>query len=101
MERRRSTALVEPPTAIVTDIAFSNALRVRIWRGSICFLIAFTRTSADFAVLSAFSRSSAAIVEEYIRLMPIASMTEDIVFAPSRRLATARATLHARRVGEI
>ena len=81
MASRCSTALVEPPTAIVTAIAFSNALRVNIWRGSICFRIALTSTSADFAALSAFSRSSAAIVEEYGRLMPIASMAEDIVFA--------------------
>ncbi len=81
MDNRCSTALVEPPTAMITAIAFSKALRVNIWRGSICFLIAFTSTSADFAVFSAFSRSSAAMVDEYIRLIPIASMAEDMVFA--------------------
>src|ERR1051325_9204541 len=35
----------------------------------------------DCAALSAFSSSSAAIVEEYGRLKPIASMTADIVLA--------------------
>ena len=39
------------------------------------------RTRADSAALSAFSPSSAAIVEEPGRLMPIASNAEDIVFA--------------------
>ena len=33
MARRWSTALVEPPRALVTAMAFSNAGRVRIWRG--------------------------------------------------------------------
>ena len=33
MARRCSTALVEPPSAIVTAMAFSNASLVMIWRG--------------------------------------------------------------------
>ncbi|MGV2388630.1 MAG UNVERIFIED_CONTAM: hypothetical protein LVR29_10935 [Microcystis novacekii LVE1205-3] len=55
MAKRCSTALVEPPTAIITEMAFSKALRVKIWLGRICFLIASTKTSADSSVLSAFS----------------------------------------------
>ena len=62
-------------------MAFSNALRVRIWRGSNCRWIAATSTLPDSAALSAFSLSSAAMVEEYIRLIPIASKTEDMVLA--------------------
>ena len=34
MASKCSTALVDPPTAMVTAMAFSNALRVMIWRGS-------------------------------------------------------------------
>ena len=33
MASRCRTALVEPPVATTAEIAFSNALRVRIWRG--------------------------------------------------------------------
>ena len=33
MARRCSTALVEPPSAMTTAMAFSNASLVRIWRG--------------------------------------------------------------------
>ena len=64
MASRCKTALVEPPTAIITAMAFSKALRVKIWLGRICLRIASTNTRADFSVLSAFSASSAAIVEE-------------------------------------
>jgi hypothetical protein len=56
--------LVEPPTAITTAIAFSKAFRVRMSRGKICRRTASARTSAERAALSAFSASSAAIVEE-------------------------------------
>ena len=81
MASRWSTALVEPPTAITTAIAFSKASRVRIWRGRRPALIAATSTLADSAALSAFSSSSAAMVDEQGRLMPIASMTDDMVLA--------------------
>ena len=81
MASRWSTALVEPPIAIVTAIAFSNAWRVSSWRGRRSWRIAATSASADRAALSAFSASSAAIVEECGRLMPIASKADDIVFA--------------------
>ena len=33
MASRWSTALVDPPRAFTTAMAFSNASRVRIWRG--------------------------------------------------------------------
>ena len=79
--RKWSTALVEPPIAIVTAIAFSNALRVRICRGRRSRPMAETSISAERAALSAFSASSAAMVDEYGRLRPIASNAEDIVFA--------------------
>ena len=52
---RCKTEFVEPPTAIITVMAFSKALRVSIWLGNICCLIASTRAKADFSVLSAFS----------------------------------------------
>ena len=67
---------------MVTAIPFSNAFRVRMRRG-----VSPSRTASDQhlartrAALSAFSSSSAAMVEEYGRLIPIASNTDDMVFA--------------------
>jgi hypothetical protein len=81
MARRWSTAFVEPPTAITTAIAFSKAGRVMIWRDDSPRRTALASTRADSAALSAFSASSAAIVDEPGRLIPIASMAEDIVLA--------------------
>jgi hypothetical protein len=49
---------------MTTAIPFSNALRVRIWRGSRCERTASTSTSAERAALSSFSASSAAMVDE-------------------------------------
>ncbi len=66
---------------MATAIPFSNALRVRIWRGKIPRRIASTSACADCAALSAFSASSAAMVEDTGRLIPIASNTDDIVLA--------------------
>ncbi len=43
--------------------------------------MAWTSTRADAAALSAFSSSSAAMVDEPGRLIPNASMAEDIVLA--------------------
>ena len=57
------TAFVDPPIAIITDIAFSNAFFVIRSRGLISFSIAETNISALLSALSSFSRSSAAIVE--------------------------------------
>ena len=61
--RRCSTELVEPPTAMITLMAFSNASRVIRSRGRMLALIASASTSALRAALSAFSGSSAAMVE--------------------------------------
>ena len=61
---RCSTALVEPPSAMTTAMAFSNALRVRMCRGRRCRRTASTSASPERAALSAFSASSAAMVEE-------------------------------------
>src|SRR3546814_16134255 len=49
----------------LTAIAFSNAWRVRIWRGRTSRRIAAPSASADRAALSVFSASSAAMVGEY------------------------------------
>ena len=78
---RCSTALVEPPTAITTAIAFSKACRVRIFRAVRPLATAAASTRADSAALSAFSASSAAIVDECGRLIPSASIAEDMVLA--------------------
>jgi len=50
--------------AMATAIPFSKALRVRIWRGRRPCRMASTSTVPDRAALSAFSASSAAMVEE-------------------------------------
>ena len=54
MARKCNTALVEPPTAMITAIAFSIDFRVITSRGRICFLIASTSTSAERAALTLF-----------------------------------------------
>jgi hypothetical protein len=78
---RCRTALVEPPTAMITAMAFSKASRVSRSSGRILLAIASTSTSAERAALSAFSGSSAAMVELPGRLMPIASIAELMVLA--------------------
>ena len=60
---RCSTALVDPPTAMITLMAFSNASLVSRSKGRMLAFTASTNTSAERAALSAFSSSSAAIVE--------------------------------------
>ena len=44
---RCSTAFVEPPSAIVIAIAFSNASLVMIWRGRMPCATRFTTASPD------------------------------------------------------
>ena len=75
------TALVEPPTAITTEIAFSIDLRVMISRGNILLRMALTRILPASSVFSPFSGATADMVEEYIGLIPIASKAEDMVLA--------------------
>ena len=72
---------MEPPIAITTEMAFSKACRVRIFRAVMPRRIASASTRADSAVLSAFSASSAAMVDEPLRLIPRASKAEDMVLA--------------------
>ena len=79
--RKCSTALVEPPVAITSAIAFSIDLRVMMSRGFRSRLIASTSTRADAAAESAFSGSGDAICDEPSRLMPSASNDDDIVLA--------------------
>ena len=81
MARKCSTALVDPPVAITSEIAFSMDLRVMMSRGFRSFLIASTSTFADCAAESAFSGSGEAICDEPSRLTPSASKADDIVFA--------------------
>ena len=62
--KKCNTALVEPPTAIITLTAFSMDFLVMMSRGRKLFLIASTKTRADSAALTTFSSSSLAIVDE-------------------------------------
>ena len=81
MASRCNTALVEPPRAMVTVIAFSKALRVMICRGRIPRRTRST-TAAPARVLSAcFSLDMAFCAELFGRLMPSASIAEAMVFA--------------------
>ena len=78
---RCRTALVEPPVAITTLMAFSNACLVMISRGRKSRLTSSSSASPLSLALSRFSASSAAMVDEPGRLMPIASMALLMVFA--------------------
>src|SRR3989344_7633224 len=81
MARKCSTALVEPPVAMISATAFSMDLRVTMSRGLMSCLMALTSTSADCAAESAFSGSGDAIWLEPSTLMPSASNEEDMVLA--------------------
>jgi hypothetical protein len=78
---RCSTALVEPPVAMITRTAFSRLLRVKMSRGLIWCLIACTRAVADSATESAFSASGLAMVEDAGSDRPNASIALDMVLA--------------------
>src|SRR3990172_1917851 len=76
-----STALVDPPSAITTTIAFSNAARVMMSDG-------FKSSSNNFCIAaparwhsSAFAGSTAGVEELYGSDMPSASIADAIVFA--------------------
>ena len=64
MARKCSTALVEPPVAMITATAFSIALRVTMSRGLMSFLIASTSTLADSLAEFTFSSCGLAMVDE-------------------------------------
>ena len=81
MASRCSTALVEPPTADVRAMAFSNACLVMIWRGVIPSSSIRT-TAAPAALASPWRRASIAGGDAVPgRLIPIASPIELIVLA--------------------
>src|SRR3546814_15905157 len=74
------TALVEPPVAMTTLTAFSIDLRVTITRGFRSSAMALSNTRADSAAELVLSSCTLAIVDEYGRIMPIASNAEPMVF---------------------
>ncbi len=78
---RCSTALVEPPRALVTAIAFSNAALVMIWRGVMPRRSSCTTASPARRASSSRRRSTAGGEADPGRLMPIASAIDDIVLA--------------------
>ena len=81
MASRCSTAFVLPPTAMITVMAFSKASRVRMAFGRMSRSMRCSRARALSALEVAFSASTALMVLEYGRLMPIASKALLMVFA--------------------
>ena len=73
--------MVEPPTAMTTAIAFSKAGRVRIRRGRRSRAIASASAWPARSAACAVSGSSAAIVDVWGRLIPSASIADDMVLA--------------------
>jgi len=72
---------VDPPSAMTSAIAFSNAFLTRILRGVIRFLTSSMSARPARRVSSRFSALSASRDELNGRLMPSASMAEAIVLA--------------------
>ena len=62
--KKCSTALVEPPVAMITATAFSMDLRVTMSRGLMPLRMASTKTRADSLADSTFSSCTLAMVEE-------------------------------------
>ena len=81
MARRCSTALVEPPRAITTVMAFSKALRVRMSRGRTPRAIRSTTARPARSQSSRFASETAAWAELLGRLIPRASIAEAMVLA--------------------
>ncbi|CAB4688124.1 unannotated protein [freshwater metagenome] len=81
MASRCNTALVEPPSALVTAMAFSNAFLVMIWRGVMPRRSMLTTASPASTASSSRRRSTAGGDALPGRLMPIASAIELIVLA--------------------
>ena len=81
MARRCKTALVDPPRAITTVIAFSNASLVNNFLGVKSFLIKFIRAFPASMQSSFFEDETASLAELLGRLIPKASIAEAIVFA--------------------
>ena len=81
MAIRCNTALVEPPSAITTVIAFSKARRVMICRGTMPRSIRFTTAAPAREQSSRFCPETASCAELFGKLMPSASMAEAMVLA--------------------
>ena len=81
MASRCSTALVEPPRAMVTLIAFSNAARVMMSEGLMSCSSSCMMASPALRQSSTFSWEMASWAELLGRLMPIASIAEAMVLA--------------------
>ena len=73
--------MVEPPSAITTVIAFSNASRVMIWRAVMPRRSSPTTASPDRCAKPSRRRSTAGGAAEPGSDIPIASPTAAIVFA--------------------
>src|SRR6187551_3819853 len=81
MAMRWSTALVDPPVAITTVMAFSNALRVMMSRG-LRSSASRLRMALPAAAHSSFlDWSMAGLDDEFGNDMPSASMAEAMVLA--------------------
>ena len=81
MASRCRTPLVEPPSAITSVIAFSNAGLVMIWRAVMPCLSRFTTASPERWANTSRRRSTAGGAAEPGSDMPRASATEAIVLA--------------------
>ncbi len=81
MARRWRQALVEPPKVITTVIAFSKAFLVIISDGRIFFSIRLTTASPASLASFFFSSEIASWAELSGKLIPKASIADDIVFA--------------------
>ena len=81
MARRWSTALVEPPSALVTAMAFSNASFVMIWRGVMPARSSSTTASPARTASSSRRRSTEGAEAEPGSDMPRASPIAAIVLA--------------------
>ena len=81
MPMRCITALVDPPRAITTVMAFSNAFLVMMSRGRMFFLSRFRTAEPASSQSRVFSCDTAACADEFGKLMPKASMAEAMVLA--------------------
>ena len=81
MARRCRTAFVDPPSAIDTAMAFSNASRVMIWRGRIPRFRRLTTASPEAWARASRRGSMAGGVADPGSDMPSASPIDDIVLA--------------------
>ncbi len=81
MASRCSTALVDPPNAITTAIAFSNASLERIWRAVMPRRSSSTTASPEACANASRRRSADGGAAEPGSDMPSASAADAIVFA--------------------